>query len=599
VTGRTHGTLAFNGEGSGTWIINAEPHVAMRVKRIFPRIATARTGALSVGATPEVAVDLEWMLDRFPLDIAPDDAARLAAHAAEQRDLDRQVTAIFDGYPLDGEWRDSARTPRWPHQARNADLISVGKRLLITDDLGAGKTYSTLTAFRNPDSLPAVIVVHPHLQTQWLEEAQASWPDLLGHIVATRAYYDPAVAVGRNPDYLIITYSKLADWAQYLAGNVRTLILDEAQEIRNSDTRKHLAAAMIADKATYVIGATATPVTNYGDDIHTLYSVIKPGVLGTRPEFLREWCGISSNGKPRVADPQALGTYLRDLGVMTGVKMPGVDPVRIEQTVDFDEAAYEDALGDAAELARFILNQDTGGQDRFVASGQFEMWMRQATGIAKAPHVAAFVKLLLETVDKVVLWGYHHACFDLWREKLVHYRPVFYTGHESTTQKQAALDRFRLPNSDPRASRVFVMSIRSGSGLNGLQDVCHVGVFGELDWTPAAHAQAVGRLDRPGQEHHPVLAYFLTSDHGADPTMIDTLGIKRQQAEPIENPDLEALTPLMETDASKIRALAIDLLRQRGEPIPDDALDEPEPADEDEPAPPPPVDDDTERPTLF
>lgn len=105
-------------------------------------------------------------------------------------------------------------------------------------------------------------------------------------------------------------------------------------------------------------------------------------------------------------------------------------------------------------------------------------------------------------------------------------------------------------------------------GVNGLQEVCNVGVFGELDWTPSAMAQCIGRLNRPGQPNHPVLAYFLTSEVGADPTMIDVLGVKREQAEPIEDPDRPIATRLMEYDYDRVKLLAEAVLAQTGEEPP-------------------------------
>jgi hypothetical protein len=85
------------------------------------------------------------------------------------------------------------------------------------------------------------------------------------------------------------------------------------------------------------------------------------------------------------------------------------------------------------------------------------------------------------------------------------------------------------------------MSLRSGAGVDGLQQVCNVCVFGELDWSPAMHDQDIGRLDRTGQEEH-VLAYFLAAPDGADPPMLEVLGIKREQGELIRDPSL----PLIE-----------------------------------------------------
>ena len=83
----------------------------------------------------------------------------------------------------------------------------------------------------------------------------------------------------------------------------------------------------------------------------------------------------------------------------------------------------------------------------------------------------------------------------------------------------------------------MIISLRSGAGLDGLQfSGCRTVVYGELDWSPAQHEQASGRVHRDGQKE-PVVAYYLVSDEGCDPFMVDILGIKREQSEGIKNPD--------------------------------------------------------------
>jgi hypothetical protein len=76
---------------------------------------------------------------------------------------------------------------------------------------------------------------------------------------------------------------------------------------------------------------------------------------------------------------------------------------------------------------------------------------------------------------------------------------------------------------------VLIMSLRSGAGIDGLQEVVNTLVFGELDWSPAVHKQAMGRPGRPGQTK-PVRAYFCTTDEGSDPIMLETLDVKRMQS---------------------------------------------------------------------
>jgi hypothetical protein len=111
-------------------------------------------------------------------------------------------------------------------------------------------------------------------------------------------------------------------------------------------------------------------------------------------------------------------------------------------------------------------------------------------------------------------------------------------------------------------SRLLIISLRSGAGMDGIQHGCHTAVQGELDWSYGPHHQGVGRLDRPGQEH-PVLNYWLVSDHGTDPGMLETIDIKRQQADGIVDPDRDVFEPT-EADPDRIKKLAANFLAKRG-----------------------------------
>ncbi len=410
---------------------------------------------------------------------------------------------------------------------------------------------------RNPAALPALVVTLTHLPAQWLRELELSLPWLHGHIVTSGRPYNPASkrgSFGRTPDVLIMGYSKLAGWADHLAGEVNTVIFDEVQELRRGDeSAKGRAAYRVADKAAYRVGLSATPVYNYGGEIHNIVQALEPSALGTRDEFLREW-GSGHHGlarHPAVSDPAALGTYLRDQGLLLrrtrkDVHMEMPDPIQIEQAVDTDHDTIEQVAADVEATARVLLGGTATNTERWQAAGDIDWRMRQATGVAKAPYVAEFVKLLLQSEQRVVLFGWHRECYDIWLDKLAWFRPVLYTGTESPAQKARNAAAFM-----GGASRVLMMSLRAGAGLDGLQKWASVGVFGELDWSPEIHRQCIGRLDRAGQDST-VAAYYMVSDDGTDPLMAEVLGIKKQQAEPIRDPNAPLFTSLTpETDRAK------------------------------------------------
>ena len=274
-----------------------------------------------------------------------------------------------------------------------------------------------------------------------------------------------------------------------------------------------------------------------------------------------------SFGYSKIAEPAAFGTYMRESGLMlrrtradVGREIPPV--TKVHHPIDSDAEALDRVSASCAELARTILKQGESTRgEKMHAAEEFSNRLRQATGIAKAPYVADFVRLLVESGEKVVLYGWHREVYSIWLEKLADLKPVMYTGSESAAEKERSKQAF--VDFD---AKVLIMSLRAGAGLDGLQSTCRTAVFGELDWSPAVHEQAIGRIARDGQPD-PVVAYFLVADHGADPIIVDVLGLKREQLDGVREVDGE-LVERLEVDGDRIKRLAEAYLVQRGIPAP-------------------------------
>jgi hypothetical protein len=583
---RTYGELSYwpptGGQRRGKWAVTAHPEVMIKLKRLFPRVTTTRTDVVTVTDTTEVARDLEMLLYRYPMRVDGQTQARLDAQTKVHRDTETAVAAILTGAPPDREtaaWRTPARPAR-EYQSVAAALIHEVKRLIVTDALGLGKTTTGLLTLCDPAALPCLFVTLTHLPLQMQRELGKTWPDLTSHIIEKATPYD--LRDHGDPDVVFISYSKLTKWRDHLAGRFRTVIFDEVQDLRRGQvSEKGKAAAHIAADAEYVVGLTATPVYNFGGEAHNLFDIVNPGALGTREEFLREWGSserVTASGDRHIVvdNPKALSSYLRETGLMigrtrheVGRQLPYGEPVKVAHTVAADPAVLDRMSGDAIEMARLILDHTATNTDRWQAAGELDSRIRQATGLAKAPYVADVVKMLLETQERVVLWGWHHSVYDVWRERLAHarVRSVLYTGRQTPRLKDAAVRAFTLPLDDPWSARVLVMSLRAGAGIDGLQEFCSTGVFGELDWSPKVMDQCLGRLARDGQENE-VTGYYLMSDHGADPTMSKILNLKERQARPFEDPDADVLAAVPAA-GDRMKLLAADLLRRHHQPVPD------------------------------
>lgn len=500
----------------------------MWAKRMFHRIPKDASGIITLEDTPSTCRDLEWFAFRFTLEMP--DEQRMRSGSQQHQDHIKSLDDILAGR-RPGLQFPMALPPR-EYQSQAAHLFLEKRSLLLADDVGVGKTATAIAAITDPRAQPAVVVCPAHLCRQWEREIKRFAPGLRTHIIKQSTYYDWCRRGAPAPDVVLISYHKLHGWVSVLSKYCRSIILDEVHDVRRSESDKHSAACKIAAAVDYRLGMSATPIFNYGGEIWNVFQVISPEALGSREEFLREWCSGAGGDKPKLTDPEAFGAWLREQHLMlrrtrrdVGRELPEL--TRITHMVDSDTTVLENAASAAEELAKLILHGGGGRGDAFHAAGEFDAMMRQATGIAKAPHVAAFVRMLLESDEPVVLYGWHRGVYALWLEALKDFKPLLYTGSESAAAKEAAVEKFVRGESN-----LLIVSLRSGAGLDGLQFRCRTPVFGELDWSYSVHEQCIGRVFRDGQPD-PVTAYFLVSEEGADPLMTEVLGLKREQLDGI------------------------------------------------------------------
>jgi SNF2 family DNA or RNA helicase len=576
---KTFGALRH---ADGAWVVTAEPHVVLKLKRVFPAIRPSARGSLHLSDTAETSRELEWFLERYPLQVDDGTLAQLRARAAAHREQESLFARLLAGVRAPRAF-DLAIPPR-EYQRIAAELCLESGGLLCADDLGLGKTAVGICVISDPRARPALVVTLTHLPKQWEAEIRRFAPGLTTHVLRSSRPYDLRLgARGRAagqaeleglgpelPDVIITSYSKLAGWAETLAPIVRGVVYDEAQELRrvgskNEPTKKAIAAQLISGSAAVRLALTATPIYNYGGEIFNVIESVRPGALGGRDEFIQEWCrtgGSADADKASIREPAAFGSFLRSSGLMlrrtraeVGRELPEL--TKVPHHIDCEAKVLEEAEDAAVALARVLLSSDSTFEERGKAALELDWKVRHATGVAKAPHVADFVKILVEGGEKVVLYGWHRDVYDIWLERLKAHAPALYTGSESANQKAEAKRRF-VEGETP----ILIMSLRAGAGLDGLQHHARTVVFGELDWSPGVHDQCAGRLHRDGQTE-PVVAYYLITDEGSDPIVADVLGVKAAQATGIRDPNAP-LVERLQNDGQHAKRLAEAYLARKG-----------------------------------
>jgi SNF2 family DNA or RNA helicase len=538
------------------WQISCAAYVRTKIRRLFPEVAQWASDTISLSDNIENCRDLLWFIDRYPMDV--DDIEYLRSRSQEHVIQNEQIITLLDSQRHHREFK--LAKPAREYQQVAASLLMVVKGLLLADDVGLGKTASSICAMCLPENLPALVVTLTHLPTQIQKQLSIFAPELKTHILKSgKPYPLSSGEIGSLkyqpfPDVIICNYAKLNGWAELLKGVIRYVVFDEIQELRTGEgSLKYQAAQHIASGAILKIGLSATPIYNYGAEFFNVVDILRPGCLGSKAEFLREWC-IDDK---KIRDTKAFGEYLRDEGIMlrrtradVSRELPPVD--KIHQYIESDVEVLDRIKGNATELAKIILasHQEFKGQ-KFRAVEEFNILMRQATGIAKAPYVAEFVSLLIESGQSVVLYGWHREVYSIWLERLAQYHPVMYTGTESVKEKDRSKAAFLNEE-----SKLFIISLRAGAGLDELQyhPTCASIVFGELDWSYGVHEQCIGRLYRDGQTKN-IAAYFLIAESGSDPIMADVIGIKRGQIEGVRDPNA-ALFEKLNVDGDGIKKMA-------------------------------------------
>ncbi len=180
-----------------------------------------------------------------------------------------------------------------PYQEKGLAWLHLMKTLglgaCLADDMGLGKTIQVialLNGIRDRQAEKNLLVVPTSLIANWRQEISRFAPGLrLGVLHPSEYKPDPADAaiLPGQFDLLLTTYGMLSRYEWLKDIHWQTLILDEAQAIKNPGTRQTHAAKQI--KADFRLALTGTPIENRLSDLWSLFDFLNQGLLGSAREF--------------------------------------------------------------------------------------------------------------------------------------------------------------------------------------------------------------------------------------------------------------------------------------------------------------------------
>ncbi len=396
---------------------------------------------------------------------------------------------------------------------------------------------------QNPKIKPALLICPTSVVSNWQHEVARFAPTLrvLIHQGAERRKEDFAAQVAGH-DLVISSYALLPrDEQQLVEVEWGAVILDEAQNIKNADTRQAQVARRL--QAEHRIALTGTPVENRLSELWSIFQFLNPGYLGGQSDFQAQFArpiervqdaGAAQRLKTLVG-PFILRRLKTDPTVISD--LPAKNEIKVFCPLTKEQATLY------AAIVRDSLQQIEAA-DGIQRRGLVLATLMKLKQICN--HPAQFLKdnsalpdrsgklaRLTEMLEEVRAVKERALIFTQFAEMgqmlKAHLQGVFgdevlfLHGGTPTKQREVQIRRFQ---DDPHGPLAFILSIKAGgTGLN-LTRANNVFHFDRW-WNPAVENQATDRAFRIGQTRNVQVYKFVCA--GTTEERIDEM-IERKKA---------------------------------------------------------------------
>jgi len=489
---------------------------------------------------------------------------------------------------LDGsrQWQELPPPPGFrgalrPYQARGFSwldfLKDVGLGACLADDMGLGKTVQTLALLQKEwlaKRGPVLLIAPTSVTGNWIREAARFTPELpaMLHHGSERMRGDDFVKAARRSALVVSSYALLHRELETLQRVPwKGLILDEAQNVKNAETKQAKAARAI--DAAFRIALTGTPVENNVGDLWSIMDLLNPGFLGTQSSFRQRFFipiqtrrdAEATAQLKRLTGPFILRRLKTDPTIVSD--LPQKNEMKVFCTLTREQASlYRAVVDDAAAdlekaegmkrkglvLATLMkLKQVCNHPAQFLSDGS-----AIARRSGKLDRLTEMLDEAIEADDRsLVFTQFAEMGFLLQRHLQESFgrEALFLHGGTPRKQRDAMIERFQQDSGGPP---VFVLSLKAGgTGLN-LTRASHVFHFDRW-WNPAVENQATDRAFRIGQKRNVQVHKFVCG--GTVEEKIDALiEVKKEIASSVVGTGEGWLTELSNKELRELFALRAD-----------------------------------------
>jgi superfamily II DNA or RNA helicase len=386
---------------------------------------------------------------------------------------------------------------------------------ILADEMGLGKTLQTLAFLktvveRRSEKLPSLIVCPTSLVFNWIAEAAKFTPEL--KILALHGSdRHPLFNQVSSVDLVVTSYALIRrDAEHYREFEFDTVVLDEAQHIKNRQTQN--AQAVKAIRARNRLVLTGTPIENSVLDLWSIFDFLMPGYLGSATDF-KERYEVPIARENNAEAKQRLARRIRPFLLRRLKSEVARDlPEKIEQvsfcelTAEQQEVYQRILESSRQEISKAVGQQGLQKSRMLVLTAllrlrqvccDLRLLKLEGASAANSGKMELFEELLEEVIDgkhRVLVFSQFTEMLQLLKERLDSEKISFAYLDGSTRDRAAVVEEFQANEN----LAVFLISLKAGGvGLNltAADTVIHFDPW----WNPAVEAQATDRAHRIGQ----------------------------------------------------------------------------------------------------
>jgi len=381
---------------------------------------------------------------------------------------------------------------------------------ILADDMGLGKTLQALAVILDRAQEGPVLIVAPtSVGFNWQSEAERFAPDLNVYLYreSNRSELLERASAG---DVVICSYGLMLRDADLIAATQwSTLVLDEAQAVKNSRSKTAIAAKSIP--AQWKLALTGTPMENHLGELWSIFHVVAPGVFGGWENFRKRYALPIERG-----DDESRRIALRERIQPFVLRRKKSDvlhdlPPRHDQNIVVELSDEERKIYDTAR-ATALLEADEIAALSDVKDQRFRLLalLTRLRQLACSPKMvdeqfdkrSSKLVQLAETLQQLHREGHRvlifsqfvkhlHLIRDMLTEEEISFE--YLDGSTSAKARKESVNRFQQGN-----ATAFLISLKAGgTGLNltAADYVIHMDPW----WNPAVEDQATDRAHRIGQ----------------------------------------------------------------------------------------------------